>query len=95
MKVNIYKDQHNNRIKSDKTISVIIPNYNYADYIIERIDSILFQTVRINELIILDDASSDNSVEIINKKIAKVKKDYPDINVKFIVNNENSGGFVF
>ena len=95
MKVNIYKDQHKNKIKSDKTISVIIPNYNYADYIIERIDSILFQTIKINELIILDDASADNSVEIINKKIDKVKRDYPDINIKFIINKENSGGFVF
>ena len=77
--------------KDLKKVSAIIPNYNYAHYINERIDSILNQKYPIYELIILDDKSSDNSVDIINEKIQKIKTDYPDLKVKFIVNKTNSG----
>lgn len=76
------------KVKNDiKKVSVIIPNYNYQDFIIERIDSVLRQTYPIYELIILDDKSLDNSVEVINKKIEEIK----DIKVKFIKNEKNSG----
>ena len=76
-------------------VSVIIPNYNYEQYIIERIDSVLAQTVPISELIILDDASTDNSVLVIEEKIKQIKKEYPDIHVSFLKNSSNSGGLVF
>lgn len=79
----------------EKKISAIIPNYNYADFIIERIDSILDQTYPIYELIILDDASSDDSVNVIEKKIKEVKKQKPNLEIKFIINEKNSGGCVF
>jgi len=46
-------------------VSVILPNYNHEKYLRERIDSILGQTFRDFEVIILDDNSSDNSKEII------------------------------
>ena len=55
----------------------------------------MLQTVPINELIILDDASKDNSVEIIEEKIKEIKNNYPKIKVKFIKNEVNSGGCVF
>lgn len=77
------------------SVAVIIPNYNYADFIEERIDSVLNQTYPISELIILDDASTDNSVRIIKDKIKQIKQDYPKIEVKLIVNEKNSGGLVF
>ena len=48
-------------------VSVIIPNYNHAPYLKERIDSVLNQTYQDFELIILDDCSPDNSVEVIEQ----------------------------
>ena len=95
-KINIYKHPKKKlNINNPKKLSVIIPNYNYSKYIIERIDSILMQTYTIYEMIILDDCSTDNSVEVINKKIEEIKKDYPNIKIQFIVNEKNSGGCVF
>ena len=58
-----------NKRLNDKKVSVVVPNYNYARYIKKRIQSILRQTYPIYELIILDDASSDNSVEVIKKTL--------------------------
>ena len=46
-------------------ISVVIPNYNHAPYLKQRIDSVLNQTWEDFELIILDDHSIDDSREII------------------------------
>ena len=91
-KVSIYqKKTRKININNPKKVSAVIPNYNYARYLIERIDSILLQSYPIYELIILDDKSKDNSVEVIRKKIEQIKIDYPDVIVKFIENEENSG----
>ncbi len=95
MKVDIYKKRARKTLVADKKVSVIIPNYNYEDFITERIDSVLFQTYPISELIILDDASIDGSVKVIEKKISEIKKEYPDIKVIFAPNKKNSGGCVF
>ncbi|MBR6418512.1 MAG: glycosyltransferase family 2 protein, partial [Bacteroidales bacterium] len=43
------------------TVSVIVPNYNHAPYLKQRIDSILAQTYQDFELILLDDNSTDGS----------------------------------
>ena len=66
-------------------ISVIVPNYNHAKYLKQRIDSILAQTYQDFELIILDDCSTDDSREVIelyrnNPKVSHV-----------VYNTENSG----
>ena len=88
MKVNIYKEKNQKlRLDNPLKVSVIIPNYNYENFIIERIDSILLQTYPIHEIIILDDCSTDNSVSVIKEKIKEIK----DIKVKLIENEKNSG----
>ncbi len=75
----------------NKKISVIVPNYNYDKYIIGRIKSILKQTYPIYELIVLDDASSDRSVEIIENYLDEVKREHPDLQIKFVKNDHNAG----
>ena len=47
-------------------ISVIIPNYNHARFLQRRIESVLQQTLRADEIVILDDASTDESRNVID-----------------------------
>ena len=48
-------------------VSVVVPNYNHASYLASRIESILSQTYQDFELIILDDASTDSSMSVIEQ----------------------------
>ena len=89
--INIYK-QHVNKVSADKKVSVVIPNYNYSRFLEERIDSIMLQSYPIYELIILDDCSTDDSLETIDKVLDKYKN--TDVIIKKIYNKEN-GGSVF
>jgi len=69
-------------------VSVIIPNYNHAPYLEERIESVLNQTYRDFEVIILDDCSTDNSREVIEKYRGHDK-------ISQIVYNEQNSGSTF
>ena len=60
-------------MKNKDLITVYITNYNYGRYIDKCIQSILKQTYKNIELIIIDDGSSDNSKENL-KKYEKIKK---------------------
>ncbi|KST65148.1 glycosyltransferase family 2 protein [Mastigocoleus testarum] len=62
----------------------LINNYNYAYFLPEAINSALNQTVNFDEIIIVDDASTDNSVEIITKFSHKD-------NFKYILKDRNQG----
>ncbi|MDZ7847550.1 MAG: glycosyltransferase family 2 protein [Owenweeksia sp.] len=66
-------------------VSVIIPNFNHAQFLPDRIESILAQSYTNYELIILDDASTDHSTEVINS----YAKAHPEIRV--VLNKKNSG----
>lgn len=66
-------------------ISVIMPAYNTANFIAEAIDSVIQQTWSHWELIIIDDASTDATVEVINSYTAL------DARVNLIKNKRNKG----
>lgn len=68
-------------------VSVIVPNYNYARYLRQRLSSIEGQTFPAYELIILDDASTDGSIHVIRELAEQI----PALSVKVIVNSSNSG----
>jgi len=65
-------------------VSVIVPNYNYEEYLNERLGSIFNQTFKDLEVIILDDASSDSSLAVIEGWREFLRP-------KIIVNEKNSG----
>jgi glycosyltransferase involved in cell wall biosynthesis len=62
-----------------KMISVIIPSYNHAEYILKCIDSVLSQTYTDWQLIVVDDGSNDDSNTIIakyhDKRIIHIKQE--------------------
>lgn len=64
-------------------VSVVLPNYNYARYLGERIRSILDQTYADFELLVIDDASSDDSVAVIER--------FRDPRIRFVRREVNSG----
>lgn len=66
-------------------VSVIVPNYNYARYLPIRLESILNQTFKDFELILLDDASTDNSIQILENY-----RNHPNVS-QLVVNNVNTG----
>lgn len=70
------------------TISVIIPNYNYARYLPERINSILNQTYQPSEIIFLDDNSTDDSVAVAERLLSSSNIPY-----KIVKNDINQGVF--
>ena len=65
-------------------VSVIIPNYNHEKFLQQRIDSVLNQTFQDFEVILLDDSSIDESLEILNKY-----ENHPKVS-HLIINKMNS-----
>ena len=77
------------KLNKKPMISVIMPAFNAQDYIKEAVDSVLNQTYQDFELIIIDDASTDGTVKIINKYLKK----YPNkIKLVQVKENLNCGG---
>lgn len=66
-------------------VSVIMPVYNMALYIKDAIDSILQQSFRNLELIVVDDASTDDC--------AKLVTTYSDFRIRLIRNEKNTGNY--
>ena len=56
-----------------RSISTIIPVYNGQDYVAEAIDSILQQTHPVDEIVVVDDGSTDRSAEIVDGYHEKVR----------------------
>ena len=56
----------------DETVSVIVPYYNYKDYVRETLESILTQSVTPHEVIVVDDGSTDGGIDIVKEFPVKV-----------------------
>lgn len=70
------------------SVSVVVPNYNHARFLEERVESILGQTFRDYELILLDDGSGDGSREM----VLRYGERFPRIRVYL---NDRNGGSPF
>lgn len=68
---------------SGKKLTVLLPNYNNADYLKEALDSLFNQTYQDFKIIFVDDCSTDNSLEI--------AWSYHDPRMVIIEKNNNSG----
>ena len=66
-------------------VSVIVPNYNHAQFLEQRVNSLLSQTYIDFEIIIVDDASSDESIAIL-----EAYRYHPKVSL-LLVNDTNSG----
>lgn len=69
----------------NKTVAVVIPCYKYAHYLAECVDSVVNQTVSVNEIIIVNDGSPDNTMEVTSSLMMK----YPTLVRR--VDKENGG----
>ena len=65
-------------------VSIIVPNFNHEPYLAQRLDSIFGQVEQDFELIFLDDASTDRSLEVFERYA-------DDPRVRAVFNETNSG----
>lgn len=70
----------------DGLVSIIMPSYNTAPYIVETIQSVLNQTYKNWELLIVDDHSIDDTEEILST--------FTDPRIRYFKNEKNSGAAV-
>ena len=70
----------------NELVSIIMPSYNTAKFISKTIESVLEQTYKNWELLIVDDCSTDNTDEIVSK--------YDDDRIIYLKNKKNSGAAV-
>ncbi len=70
-------------------VTIVISSYNYAHYLLEAFESVKNQTLLNIDLVIVDDCSTDNSIEIASEWINKHKDRFN--RVVLIKNNVNSG----
>jgi glycosyltransferase involved in cell wall biosynthesis len=67
-------------------VSVIVPNFNYAHCLRDRLNTIFDQTHPVEEIVILDDASTDGSIAAIEDSAEERERD-----VTLVINEVNSG----
>ena len=77
-----------NKLPQKVSVSAVIPNYNYKRFLYQRLYSILSQGIKLKEIIILDDCSTDGSKEEIDKIVEELKDIIP---IKSVYNETNSG----
>ena len=80
-KITNRKLQEKTRLKSNGKVSVIIPNYNYAKYVGEAIESVMSQSYKDIEIVVVNNGSTDDSMKVLQKYAEKI----------LLINQENLG----
>jgi glycosyltransferase involved in cell wall biosynthesis len=65
-------------------VSVVVASYNHAEYLTQRMESLIGQTYRDIEILVIDDCSPDNSVEVLRRFESHPK-------VKLLIREKNGG----
>ncbi|MCQ4162167.1 glycosyltransferase family 2 protein [Roseomonas sp. GC11] len=60
---------------AEEGISVVVPNYNYGRFLYQRLDTIFRQTWPVLEVIVIDDASTDDSIDVARSIALHHKRD--------------------
>lgn len=84
----IMNNTPNNQVNNKPQVSVVVPSYNHANFITTALDSVVAQSYNDYEIVILDDASSDQSIDQIQKFVDR----HPEIPIKFLKHEQNMGG---
>lgn len=79
--------------KQNKVVSVVVPCFNAAKYITRALDSLLAQTWSTLEVIIIDDSSSDQTVQVIESWIEQNNRFFGDKTFWLIQKTENTGAY--
>jgi hypothetical protein len=73
-------------VPPELSVSVVVPNYNYGRYLRQRLESIWAQRVTIRQIILLDDASTDDSEAV----MVALARESP-LPIRIVRNEVNSG----
>jgi glycosyltransferase involved in cell wall biosynthesis len=72
-------------VSCESPLTVVLPNFNHARFLPHALQALLAQTRPANEVIIIDDASTDDSIEVIERYLPKIG------NAKLVRNEKNVG----
>jgi glycosyltransferase involved in cell wall biosynthesis len=65
-------------------VSLVVASYNHAEYLVQRMESLIGQTYQNTEILVIEDCSPDNSLEVLRKYESHPK-------VRLIVREKNGG----
>ncbi|PCJ07332.1 MAG: hypothetical protein COB16_11655 [Rhodobacteraceae bacterium] len=67
-------------------VSVVVPNYNYKDHLVARLDTVYGQSYPLYEVLVLDDCSADDSLQLLEGYRQQTDREFT-----LVVNEVNSG----
>ena len=79
----LYRDVYQRKAQSHETVACIITSYNYANYVTQAVNSALVQTHKPDEIIVVDDGSTDDTAEVL--------RDYSEKGLIRLIRQDNSG----
>ncbi len=68
------------------TVAIIVPNYNYGSYVEDAVESVLAQDLQPDEVLIIDDASTDSSARVLERYRGRVPIVFNETNLGIVEN---------